>query len=225
MSIDHVSKNYVCKDDIDEVIFYREDVADYLAFLLPEHIENYAVKWIWKKSVSRIVIRCRKLFNNNFLKRKLVSYYSRKIGILSAKIKFLNHHKAHASAAFSEIKMNDRQWLHFVFDAEGDGDSTSVFKSIDYDLSLISSCDRHNSLGHFYSQITSHLGMKPNQHEFKVMGLEPYADRESNGFKTCYKKFVRIIKFKDGKIMFKISPAIKITSYLKIIFIEKDLIM
>ena len=54
--------------------------------------------------------------------------------------------------------MNDRQWLHFVFDAEGDGDSTSVFKSIDYDLSLISSCDRHNSLGHFYSQITSVWG-------------------------------------------------------------------
>ena len=71
----------------------------------------------------------------------------------------------------SFILIPDRQSLHFVFDAEGDGDSTSIFKSSNYEMSLVSSCNRYNSLGHFYSQITSHLGMKPNQHEFKVMGL------------------------------------------------------
>ena len=41
--------------------------------------------------------------------------------------------------------------------------------------------------------------MKPNQHEFKVMGLEPYADRESNGFKTCYKSLQKLLNLKMAR--------------------------
>ena len=216
MSIDHVNKNYVNKKDIDEVVLYREEAADYLAFLLPEHISSNALKWIWKKSITRLALRFRKFMNNRFFKGRIALYYSRKLGIPVEKIKFLNHHRAHAFAAFSEIDMNDRSWLHFVFDAEGDGDSTSIFKSSNYEMSLVSSCNRHNSLGHFYSQITSHLGMKPNQHEFKVMGLEPYADRGSKGFQSCYQKFSDIIAFEAGQIKFKISPATRnFSNYLK----------
>ena len=41
------------------------------------------------------------------------------------------------------------------------------------------------------------------------MGLEPYADRNSNGFKSCHKKFCDLISVTDGKIKFKVNPTSK----------------
>ena len=38
-------------------------------------------------------------------------------------------------------------------------------------------------MGEFYSRITQYLGMKPMSHEFKVMGLAPYA-KPKYGLKT-----------------------------------------
>ncbi len=207
LSLAHIDENYVSLVSIDKVIMYREDVADYLAFLIPEHIESLSAKLIWKKTITRISLKARTAVNNSLFKLWLLRYYSKKLGVSSHKITLLNHHKSHAYASFSEISACSEKWLHFVLDGEGDGISTSVLQFKDDDLEIISSNDRHNSLGHFYSQITSYLGMKPNQHEFKVMGLEPYADRDSKGFKSCYKKFKDILKFRDGKIHFSISPA------------------
>jgi carbamoyltransferase len=220
VSIAHINQKYVPISNVDKVILYREDVADYLAFLLPEHIKRPLHKWLWKKSVSRLSLKLRKLLNNRYLKQKLAAYYAKKLNITAEKIIFLNHHKAHAFAAFSEINISNKSWLHFVIDAEGDGVSTSVSKSTGTNLKLISKCNRHNSLGHFYSQITAFLGMKPNQHEFKVMGLEPYADRDSKGFKSCYEKFSKVMKTENGRIHFKISPATKkFSRYLKSNFV------
>lgn len=206
-SLKHINENFISLTDIDKVVMYREDVADYLAFLIPEHIESSIFRSIWKKTISRISLKARRVVNNSLFKFWLLRYYSKKLGVSFDKIVLLNHHKSHAYASFSEISACSEKWLHFVLDGEGDGISTSVLKFDDSDLEIISSSNRHNSLGHFYSQITSYLGMKPNQHEFKVMGLEPYADRDSKGFKSCYKKFNDILKFEDGKICFSISPA------------------
>ena len=215
VSLAHIDENYINLASIDKVVMYREDVADYLAFLIPEHIESSSAKDIWKKTITRVSLKARPVVNNSLFESWLRRYYSKKLGVSSNKLVLLNHHKAHAYAAFSEISACTEKWLHFVLDAEGDGISTSVLHFRDGDLDVVSSNDRHNSLGHFYSQITSYLGMKPNQHEFKVMGLEPYADRDSKGFKSCYQKFSDIIKLKDGKICFSISPAtLKFKRYL-----------
>ena len=54
VSIAHINENYVSLADIDKVVMYREDVADYLAFLIPEHIESLSAKSIWKKTITRL---------------------------------------------------------------------------------------------------------------------------------------------------------------------------
>lgn len=215
-AIKYINENYVELTKIDRVILYRENVSDYLAFLLPEHFTSSTFSWLWKKTISRFSLKLPILVNNAFFQKIIRDYYARKLRISSDKIQFLNHHVAHAYAAFSEIDTKSKSWLHFVFDAEGDGVSTSVYKSEGQRLVELATCNRHNSLGHFYSQVTSFLGMKPNQHEFKVMGLEPYADKHSFGFKTCYEKFSRIISAQHGFIRFRISPATKkFQRYLK----------
>ena len=207
-SLSHINEKYVPLSEVENVVMYREDVTDYLAFLLPEHIQSKILREFWKSSVSRLSLKLRKFCNNKVFKKLLINYYSKKLNIDRDRLLLLNHHKSHAYAAFSEIDLND-QWLHFVLDAEGDGISASVLSQKNNGLVFLSKSDRHNSFGHFYAQITRFLGMKPNQHEFKVMGLEPYADRSSRGFQSCYKKFADLIYIHKGKIRFKISPSTK----------------
>lgn len=208
-SLDYIANNYIPLEKIDYVNLYREDVTDYLAFIIPEHILNPKYKYLWKKTITRLSLRARSVCNNKIFKKALTNYYANKIGVSNKKISFLNHHKSHAYAAFSEINYKTDKWLHFVLDAEGDGISSSVAINENNHLEFVHKSNRHNSFGHFYSQITTYLGMKPNQHEFKVMGLEPYADRSSKGYKSCFRKFSDLVKFVDGDIKFTVSPAKK----------------
>ena len=71
---------------------------------------------------------------------------------------------------------------------------------------------KKNKIGTLYKFITLLLGMKPSQHEFKVMGLAPYASEyEINkaylaAFKDLFKtKNLGILKIKGLKISFFIS--------------------
>lgn len=205
-SLEYIHNNICSLQSVDRFVFYRENVSDYLGFLLPEHLTSNKSKKIWKATISRISLRCQKFLNIEIFLKLLKKYYANKLKVSAEKILFLNHHKSHAYAAFSEINL-EQNWLHVVIDAEGDGLSTSVYKSNGSQLKLVASINRINSFGHFYSQITEFLGMKPNQHEFKVMGLEPYSDRESKGFKFCHEVFSNLISIKDGNIYFNVSPS------------------
>ncbi len=63
----------------------------------------------------------------------------------------------------------------------------------------------HNHLGHIYQYITLLLGMKPGQHEYKVMGLAPYAN--SYETKKSYKVFTKILKVNGLVIEFDEKPS------------------
>ncbi|GAH06132.1 unnamed protein product, partial [marine sediment metagenome] len=54
--------------------------------------------------------------------------------------------------------------------------SSSVFDG--KEVKFISKTSNKHSLGLIYMFTTVYLGMKPNEHEFKVMGLAPYAKGE-----------------------------------------------
>ena len=63
-----------------------------------------------------------------------------------------------------------------VFTIEGGGDDSSATVSI-VDHSNINEVWKSNDvqLGRLYRYVTLILGMKPAQHEYKVMGLAPYS--------------------------------------------------
>ena len=93
------------------------------------------------------------------------------------KISFVDHHTAHAAAAYfgSHYKF-DEKILIFTCDGSGDGLSATVSVATKNSIERISSTTRDNSLGKIYSRVTFHLGLTPWEHEYKVMGLAPYAD-------------------------------------------------
>ncbi len=61
-----------------------------------------------------------------------------------------------------------------------------------------------NHLGHIYQYMTLLLGMKPAQHEYKLMGLAPYANVKE--LEKSYKVFERILKVDGLNIVFNQRP-------------------
>ena len=94
------------------------------------------------------------------------------------KILLVNHHMSHAYAAyygFACNKFNDA--IIFTHDGDGDGECATVNIVDNNNFSTISITDAGNSLAGFYAAVTNHLGMKIEEHEYKVMGLAPYASK------------------------------------------------
>ncbi|RMH56617.1 MAG: carbamoyltransferase [Candidatus Hydrogenedentota bacterium] len=63
---------------------------------------------------------------------------------------------------------------------------------------------KDNHIGHIYQYVTLLLGMKPAQHEYKVMGLAPYANARE--LERSYRVFERVLKVDGLKIVFDQEP-------------------
>ncbi|MCM8782373.1 MAG: hypothetical protein NC828_04915 [Candidatus Omnitrophica bacterium] len=107
----------------------------------------------------------------NSVRRNIVSEY---IGVEKEKVILIDHHLAHAYAAYYSGQQRDPA-LVFIIDGWGD-DSCATLSVIKNGIfQKVSLTPNFNSLGMLYSAITEYLGMKPLEHEYKVMGLAPYA--------------------------------------------------
>ena len=106
-------------------------------------------------------------------KKQRITNLIKKLGIDEKKIIFVDHHLGHASYAYfmSPFRKNV---LILTADAWGDGYNGTI--SIG-DGNKIETKFRttNNDLARIYRYITLLLGMKPNEHEYKVMGLAPYS--------------------------------------------------
>ena len=89
-------------------------------------------------------------------------------------ISYVPHHKSHAAFSFYTSNFKDADIL--VVDGVGEWDTVSIWKGDSSGLKLRRSVKFPNSLGMFYSTMTSYLGFKPNEGEYKVMGLSPYGN-------------------------------------------------
>ena len=84
-----------------------------------------------------------------------------------------------AAAYYTSPQLNkNERLLGLTCDGAGDGLSATVSICNKNNINKISKTDRHASLGKIYSRITMLLGMKPWEHEYKIMGLAPYADQK-----------------------------------------------
>jgi len=93
-------------------------------------------------------------------------------------IRQMDHHEAHAMAACFNLP-KDKESLIFTLDGEGDFlcATVNIFNGKTGEFKKIAETEKGSSIGYLYALVTMYLGMKPNQHEFKVMGLAPYAKK------------------------------------------------
>jgi carbamoyltransferase len=97
-------------------------------------------------------------------------------GIPPERIQTIEHHRAHAAAAYYGLGCYDRDVLVLTNDGEGDGLCATVNVGRAGKLKRIGAVPRSESIGNLYAVITFMLGMVPLEHEYKLMGMAPYAD-------------------------------------------------
>lgn len=142
------------------------------------------------------------------------------------KITFLNHHLSHAysglfSSGFTE---KNNKLLILTADGEGDGLSTTVNIFKNGKLSTISKTSMTNSLGNLYRSVTKYLGMKPLEHEYKIMGLAAYVSEKDEKYIQLYSEVKDLVKvnLEKLKIITKVnSQLFKFSNYLEKYFHEK----
>ena len=93
----------------------------------------------------------------------------------TGKIIYHDHHHSHS--AFSYYTSPYRDAAILTVDGVGEWETTTISKGEGKKIKKLTSIDFPNSLGMLYSTITSYLGFKPNEGEYKVMGLAPYGNQ------------------------------------------------
>ncbi len=90
-------------------------------------------------------------------------------------IETVNHQSAHLASAFYQSDYESAMCLSY--DAYGDGISGALATATMRDgIEVIETLPATNSLGVYYAAMTSFLGFKPGEDEYKVMGLAPYGE-------------------------------------------------
>jgi carbamoyltransferase len=95
-------------------------------------------------------------------------------GSTRAKMRFVDHHLAHAISAYSYSGLENAAVV--VMDGRGAWEASSIWYGHGGRLDHVLTIPWPNSLGLFYAQFTQYLGFVPNSDEWKVMGLAPYGN-------------------------------------------------
>jgi len=113
------------------------------------------------------------------------------LGIADKEVVFVEHHLAHAASTYRSCPWSyDEPVLVFTADGAGDGVSSTVNIGENGEIHRIAESIFYDSVGNvFYSEITRYLGLKPWDHEYKVMGLAPYGDP-----RYCIEQVKKIIR-------------------------------
>ena len=98
------------------------------------------------------------------------------LGLAAERVRIVDHHACHAAAAYFGSPFGGREALVLTNDNSGDGLCATVSTARATTLERREATrSGPGSLGSFYTLVTLLLGMKPGEHEYKVMGLAPYA--------------------------------------------------
>jgi len=163
------------------------DIHFLIRYFLFKYFPELAAKYL-KEKVRAYQIN---LDSDKKFREEADEYFSKVTNLDKSKIIFLDHHQAHAYSPCFNLDA-DKKTLIFTLDGEGDNLSGSVNIYQRGNLENIGRISRFNSLGALYSEVTGLLGMKPNEDEYKVMGLAPYAKVNSKQVEQIYEKFKNI---------------------------------
>ncbi len=185
-------------DEIDQVGFSFEDMAINRGYSVlsgftksgsePEKEAITSFIWKFKEWVLASIPQTRYLYPvvQSFIyktfvfprfKEEVLDLFEKEIKIDRNKVRFIDHHTTHAySAYFGSPKYWEKKRLILTLDAMGDGACATVNVGQNGKIKRISTTPFGNSIGDLYAYVTRYLGMKMGEHEYKVMGLAPYAN-------------------------------------------------
>jgi carbamoyltransferase len=220
-TLSFINENVCSLKNIDQVVIFQDSIYGYKFFertkfksvqyhdvLDPSRMSKRgmstfrAFDFIWK--IEDVVRRLNDRVQKTRVRENFVSYIRTQFG-WDIPVSFIEHHSAHAYSVLPFIE-SEREWLILTLDAAGDflSGTVSVYKN--QSIQRISCVSHTHSLGVLYSTVTTLLGMKAGEHEYKVMGLAPYADKKYG--EDLVKQLRNIVWMtRDGKIKLSNTPA------------------
>jgi len=123
------------------------------------------------------------------------------LGVQADKIHFVEHHTCHAAAAYYGLGNYSEPILVFTNDGSGDRLCATLSIGEKGKLRRIATVREGNSIGQLYAVTTFMMGMVPREHEYKLMGMAPYAPEK--GRDSVYTDLRALIKFADNGLTWR----------------------
>lgn len=142
---------------------------------------------------------------NAYWYKKQIESIATELSINKEKIISYDHYLTHAASVVYGLGLQDKKILVLTNDGAGDTICASVNIYEDFSFRQLSAVSNDYSLAGMYGAITAHLGMKVNEHEYKVMGLAPYTNPHQSGVDTTLKILKDQFTVQGLKIISRIS--------------------
>jgi len=138
----------------------------------------------------------------------MLSMMEVRYGIRRDCVRFLDHHLCHAWTPVYFYGLNRETLPVLVLTLDGDGDKacSKVFRydPVSSTMALIAETPYDASPGLLYLRLTQFLGMKPNEHEYKVMGLAAYVSNEEY-YRQCKERLAELVHVNERTLEFESS--------------------
>lgn len=186
-----------------------------------EILEEYAASQSFAYSVRQLVKKTPATAYYRRKRRDARLADIKKAGLATERAVFVDHHTAHAAAAYHGSPWKEEKVLVLTCDGMGDDLCASVRVGEKGRLGdPIAVVDDSHSVGSVYAKITFVMGMVPNEHEYKLMGMAPYAPE--SGAKKSYDRFKNLLQFTGSGLTWERRPGVPHTYYSYAFF--RDLI-
>ena len=160
-------------DELDAVVFYDKPLLKFERLL--ETYYAFAPRGLISFLKSMPVWLKEKMFLKKLLHEGLAEvqkYDKRKLKVL-----FSEHHLSHAASAFYSSPFQEAAIL--TIDGVGEWATASICHGKDNKITMLKEMKFPHSVGLLYSAFTYYLGFRVNSGEYKLMGLAPYGNPES----------------------------------------------
>ena len=171
-------------DDLDAVAFYDKPMLKFERLL--ETYYGYSPKGLASFIRSVPIWVKEKLFLKKRIRtglREIQDY-----NLKNLKLLFPEHHLSHSASAYYASPYDEAAVL--TIDGVGEWATISMSHGKGKEMKVLKELNFPHSLGLLYSAFTYFLGFKVNSGEYKMMGLAPYGNPESEQ----YQKFKQVIK-------------------------------
>lgn len=118
------------------------------------------------------------------------------------KISFMDHHTCHAAAAAYGWGNKAEPFVVVTSDGIGDGLSGSISLFENGFLTRLAVIPMADSIARLYALTTFYLGLVPLEHEYKLMGLAPYAE-QSTGAKEIAAYFQTLFELNPNGLTYR----------------------
>ncbi|GJQ23513.1 MAG: carbamoyltransferase [Candidatus Brocadia sapporoensis] len=170
-------------------------------------LNRYRIELEYEKTIRgklRAAVRdnkvLRKVYSINTYKNNLENRFKPliDIGFDRNKIKLIEHHTSHAASAYYGYGKYDEPVLILTCDGAGDGLCATINIGQKGQFERIASVPEGESIARIYAMMTYLMGMVPLEHEYKIMGLAPYAGNSKN-VNRIFERFNSLFEFNPKK--------------------------